>query len=537
MYQPRMRGYSAIIQEAELTAMPPESVADFLKRRANQTKAEARNDPVDEDTEKALRGRADPLIDLALARYGRHMAVVLGLFQSSAASSPIRLACLTNKSIGKEFLQSFPEGLLNPGSRCSKDKPGPICDWLSEASGAELSALFENPTLSDSFLTGLLERRGEWATIADDRLCGIIYVLSKNPRMRTPRESEIMDGWAESSYHSVFSAAWELAETAPVNENWAECLGWLYEQLLLHAHLKSPLKVAERWHIDPADSEELQEQERNHESGYLSNVEIVRKGLARLALSKNFKLVPELLASVDLAFRAAAYADGDLNPEQLRAGYEKDGEIFFNQAIRNLSLWRRRGTRQALDEIAWDIAKHDKDSDLMAPNVYNMMVKDMREKHPAWFADESKNDDDGAPDHLAVIKDDMAALASRLDRHTESAEAMEQTLIASMRRTDDADDRARAFKNDISALAQHLDRQAKILETVEQTLHSLVIRVENRNDQPPAAKNDILELASHLNHHSKSFGAVEQTLRSLMSQTKWIWWLLLGTLAASLRHL
>ena len=123
--------------------MPPEVVAEFLRQRAGQSKDEARNDPVDEDVEKALRARSDPLIDLSLARHGRQMAVVSELFQSSAPGSPTRLACLANRSLGHEIFQSFPTGLFG-------GEPEPVAAWLQSASDDELSALFETDRLLHS---------------------------------------------------------------------------------------------------------------------------------------------------------------------------------------------------------------------------------------------------------------------------------------------------------------------------------------------------------------------------------------------------
>ena len=76
-----MRGYKSIIQEAELLAMSPEAVAEFLKTRAKQSMDEL--DPVDEEAEDALRSRSNPLIDLALAQYVRFMETVQPMFQSS----------------------------------------------------------------------------------------------------------------------------------------------------------------------------------------------------------------------------------------------------------------------------------------------------------------------------------------------------------------------------------------------------------------------------------------------------------------------
>ncbi|NBV87316.1 MAG: hypothetical protein EBS01_13885 [Verrucomicrobia bacterium] len=381
-----MRNYKTIIQEAALMAMPPAAVADFLKNRAFQNRAEAREDPVDEIAERALRGRADPLINLSLARYGRHMEVVSELFHQSSGASPIRLACLSNQFLGHSFYgQRFPEWLFD----INRGDPGSAAAWLSDAPVIELCALFENPTLGDFFLRDLLERRDAWKAITDDRLRIIVEILQRNPRMKTPRESDQMNGYAEYSYNSVFDAAWKLAETAPVNEGWAFALGWLYEELLMDSvSVETPLKLAERWHIDPADEEANESQAKDHDIGYLGNMERVRKGFARLALARRKLEFTELLDSDDLAFRAAAYSDGYLNAEQLWAAYEKDGNIFLTEAINNPYLWLRWGTRKALRDITWDVVRNDKRSDLMPANDYNRIERDMREKHPDWFADE-----------------------------------------------------------------------------------------------------------------------------------------------------
>jgi hypothetical protein len=63
-----MRGYKTLIQEAELMAMPPEAVAEFLKVRAGQSEGETRADPVDKDAEKALLGRDAPADRLTVSR-------------------------------------------------------------------------------------------------------------------------------------------------------------------------------------------------------------------------------------------------------------------------------------------------------------------------------------------------------------------------------------------------------------------------------------------------------------------------------------
>lgn len=427
-----MRGYKTLIQEAELMAMTPETVAEFMKRRAGQSKDEARDDPVDEESEKALLGRKDPLIDLALARYGRHMEVVSWLFHAAEPGSSVRLACLSNTALGHEIFSSSTVGLLGR-------EPGPMAEWLVSASDNELVALFENPTLSDSFLRDLLERGESLESIDDDRLCRIVSILHRNPRMRTLRDDDYMDGWAEYSYQSVFGAAWKLAETVSTNERWAFSLGWLYEQLETDAFsIKEPLTLAARWHAAPDDTEANERQTKDHAIGSLGNMERVRKGLARLALSKDSELLVELLASDDVAFRAAAYSAGRLNANQLRAGYEKDGELVFTEAIHNMLLWRAQATRQALHDFAWDMVRNDKLSDLMGANQFNWMEKYVRKKHPAWFADEEQGDGpsyDDVDDQSPATKADIATISGHMDRQSQGMDAIGQALRGLMSRT------------------------------------------------------------------------------------------------------
>lgn len=425
-----MRGYKTLIHEAELMAMPPDAVAEFLKHRAKQSRDQARDDPVDMEAEQALLGRNEPLIALSLARHGRHMEVVAGLFGISEPSSPLRLACLANTSLGQEFFPSFPTGLLGQDAA--------MAEWLMAASEDELSALFENPTLSDSFLRDVLERGKGWEAIGDDRLRSIVAVLHRNPRMRTPREDDYMDGWAEYSYGAVFNAAWKLAETAPATQEWAAALSWLYEQLQPEAFsIKEPLGLAARWHVDPADEEAIKREADSIAHGWLDSMQRVRKGIARLALSKSSKLLPELAGHADVAFRCAAYSAGSLTADQLSKAYEVDGELAFNESIRNLSLWRRPDTRQALHDIAWAVVRADKHSDLMAANQYNGMEKDLRKKHPSWFPDDGEGqatEMDGDAQEPAT-KADIAGVAAKLDLQGKGIEAAVGALKTLLGRT------------------------------------------------------------------------------------------------------
>jgi hypothetical protein len=221
-----MRGYKSIIQEAELLAMSPEAVAEFLKKRAMQSMDELDNDPVDEDAEKALRGRSNPLIDLALARYARFIETLRPIFQNSQPCGALRLAVLSNGTRWPAYTH-FPVELFGEREQETREQ---AAAWLAEAPSEELQALFENPRIDDDFLSDILKRSKPWDALSDERLATIVAILCRNERMWTPGE-DFEDGFAHARYHAVFNSAWKLAESVEPTERWARALSYLYDRL------------------------------------------------------------------------------------------------------------------------------------------------------------------------------------------------------------------------------------------------------------------------------------------------------------------
>jgi len=335
-----MRKYERIIQEAELLVMSPDSVAEFLKKRAKQeiyTFDDA--DLVDEEAEMSLRGRANPLIDLALARYARFSKTLRTIFQNSQPDSALRLAVLSNSAkLQLEFevglkISSFPENLFSDHEQ--------FMHWLTDdASFEELLALFKNPMINDLFLRDLLERKKPWDILSEERLAMIVLGLGSNERMWTPYDGR-GDGFALAQYDAVFNSAWKLAEIVEPSKDWALVLSRLYERLSTDAYtVKDPLQLTDRWRLELSKPELAKEETKNNDFGYMSDYQGVRKGLAKLALSKDHALLPQLLLSPDIALRAAAYAYGRLTPEQLLSAYQQDGGHFvFEETINNLEIW------------------------------------------------------------------------------------------------------------------------------------------------------------------------------------------------------
>lgn len=376
------RNYKAIIKQAELTAMSPDTVMASLEKRANQTKDEWRDDLVDEGAEAALLARHNPLINLALAKYGRFIATLKPLFKANEPLSAIRLSVLSNTVAEDGELSQFPVSLF--------DEKEQAAAWLVTAPDVELAALFDNPHINDLFLRGVLESEKPWDVIPSDRLATIVLALHNNERMRRPFDD---NDWAraydELSYGAVFNAAWCLAGRVEPTPHWAAALHYLYDRLATEGYsVGTPLEFSARWHTDPSDTEAVSDESKMVELGCLSHYQEVRRGLARLALSQDPDLFPVLMASEDLAFRSAAYSDGAISPEQLSAAYERDGELAFNLVKHNHKIWRSQPGRDALKAIAWSITENDTLSNLGTVQVFYMIRKNLMKEHPDWFKDD-----------------------------------------------------------------------------------------------------------------------------------------------------
>lgn len=406
-----MRKYESIILEAELLALPPESVRARLMDLASGALRYDTSYLIDEELEEALRLRRDPLVDLTLAQYGRHMDSVRPIFQNALPGSALRLATLSNRNFTNALFSYFPSGLFAE----LEDK----IQWLISAEEVELAALFSNPTLSDRFLRSILEQENEFSRVPDDRFRYIVSILAYNKRMSTPRESIYMDGQDEHDYDSVFQAAWALSMKAELTIQWAHALCWLYANLLRKgSYMMKPLEVAERWRPDPANVALVAKDRENTTDGFLSPFEMVRTGLARLAGETDHKLLGDLLTHEDRAFRAAAYIDYPINQGNIDAAYERDGELVFQSAIGNEHLWRNVEGREMLRSLSWTVCNADKSSHLDAPNQFRSTEQQMEKLHPEWFRDEPKQAEEveSYEDDLPGTKRDLVELGSWLSR-------------------------------------------------------------------------------------------------------------------------
>jgi hypothetical protein len=409
-----------------------EPVFAWLEARAGRPK----DSPSDTDpqVEKSLLARNDPLINLGLAQYGIEDDTVKTLFDSTDPTyrPALRLAVLSNQALVTH--QAYHTGNLVEALIGHRRNAG---EWLPSLSNEELRALFKNPTLDDNFLIDFLEQKKGWKELDEQRQIFVLRALAKNPRMTAHYNNVIMDGYAEYKHSAVFSAAWQLAETAPVKIQWCWALYELFRHTAASSMMKEPLEVAKRWFPDPADVKVAAAEASALESGYLGAFAQLREEIARLAVqgSSVGAELDGLLTHQDLSVRLAACRYGRITEAQITAAVARDPKFVFAEVVRNEWLWSRSATREILKTLAW--AQPDPKSYMDAPNLYRHMEAEFRQKQPAWFKDEDQEqvDEYTLPATRGQLKEAITELTGKIEITYPNLGTIQNTVLTLLSRS------------------------------------------------------------------------------------------------------
>jgi hypothetical protein len=216
-----------------------------------------------------------------------------------------------------------------------------------------------------------------------------------------------MDGWADYSYGRVFTAAWNLAGTVPVEQRWASILEMLLRRCVKPSLVTDPDSLIARWRIDTP--------RRDDDKYYLpSSSFYLRTRLADLKPAEQ-----ALLDSDDLALRLSFYRH--FSPWEFKEWptfLDKDGTEFVDAALYNDQLWRSPQERERLRELTWKAPDLHHSMDM--PNSYRAREDYYRKAHPEWFVhedpahdmprrieriEERLNDLTGTPENSGLLSD------------------------------------------------------------------------------------------------------------------------------------
>ena len=168
------------LREARLLVSRPEEVFKELRSYGAQAKANLYGS--DEELEKSLLERGDPLIDLGLACYGSDKGMVGALYKKAliTPNTPadarylkgLRIACLSNQ-VGRC-------GFTGPREIIGEDETRRV---LGEADWDEAEALICNPEIGCELLQALYERKGPFSTIPEKRWLILVHKSANNTRL------------------------------------------------------------------------------------------------------------------------------------------------------------------------------------------------------------------------------------------------------------------------------------------------------------------------------------------------------------------
>lgn len=407
-----------------------QDACDWLKNRPvdySNVYGTPETPPESHALEYILYRRNIPLIDLALAEYGRSMSVLERVYKRANFSTQVVACANPSLFVGEVFRESIFENLL----------------WniVENGSLAKLRAVCENPDLGSGFYASLVnswEGRDDSQDAPDIRVSNerfkyILLFLSNNPRISTPREKSKeqydYDGFAEYKYNEFFARCWELAVVLPVEPDWAYVLSKLYKQLYRSYYVFDDIEaVLARWRPNDEKpdrvsdfapfSREKEDIEQLAGDSNGASYEIF-SDVREQIITKFMEPSIEMLNSDDPAVRRAFYrtfdpekadlCDLDWTDWPLR---DEECDIWLAS---NNNIWRSSRGRLKLRGLLMS----DKNNDLMALGFIDQREAEYRKTNPEWFENEKEQEE----------YDDMGTqLAKRIDGLEKAVQDLSGTI-------------------------------------------------------------------------------------------------------------
>lgn len=306
----------------------------------------------DEELENTLLARNDPLINLGLARYATNETVLGTLYRrgregtgDSDYDKGLRLGCLSNRALSR--LLTGTSSLFSTVSDSEE-----LRRLAHEGDGDEITVLMQNP-VAGSILGLVYERKPPFDSIDSSRLCEFVAASVTNPRLNVVEDDE--DGPDLVAY-GIHKGIFELLRTAPVEPKWLNTLYDLLRRVDPQAARlpgTDPREALARWGQLKMTGFRDEDSE-----GYLTSLTYVDEFRCMVAAlygewskGKNELEIVGGPESADVALRCAHYGNAALTKEAMRAGYERDKEVFTLAALSNTHLFHKRELRAELEDM------------------------------------------------------------------------------------------------------------------------------------------------------------------------------------------
>jgi hypothetical protein len=397
------RTNEALIKEYELMALSSREVYDQYKERYENSDKYKWDYSFDIWTDETLWARNDPLIKLAIAKFGKNTDIAKEILVSG--EKPLKLAMLSSFN-SRDWSESFPKNIL--------ETPEDVLDYIKSCPDEELYELMKNPFLDRNLMAQFFEQKELFHGLTESRQMTIAHCFGQHPMAKTPHDDRYMDGYAEYSHNRLFTLAWEFCSKVPVNKGWAMVLSSMTAKLLPEG---SPFKdnehvleVIKRWYPVGEELSKYDDEDEYKKIGYLSSWQELRKNIAKLIYKASLKEDSE-----DIALRYSFYESEWLTETQMSKAFERDGLTAINAMMDNDRLWKQEKTRQKLRDLSWAADDLDESHYLDNANKFNAYEDRHKEQHSSWFVSDKTDDvDEIADENLPVTRQYIYEIAEVL---------------------------------------------------------------------------------------------------------------------------
>ena len=358
------RAADRAIRTAMLLVAPAEQVySELLSFPTAEASAEAGLT----DLDKALLGRNDPLITLAVARTTKDTDVLRDLYNSARVAVPpderqsayfygLRVACLSNPAQPRLSFARAPAAFIDEEE---------LARIIQDGKAEETEALFLNPSIT-GLLKNLLARAHQFASLEEHRWCSLVWVAARNERLNTDASNRFgpdLGAW------DIKKSVAALGTVVPVSEPGARTLISVLERVHTHTFQGSKIQLEEalrRWR------DWVYEPEQDREFGWSEDLK--SEVLALLgAITGSYSIKDnsskyssgsiKSFDSADLAERCAFYSIERLSDKQMESAYKRDNEYFLRSVFVNSSVMWNRAQRNFIEErlpehLVWRYKHH-----------------------------------------------------------------------------------------------------------------------------------------------------------------------------------
>lgn len=336
------------LQVARFSKLPPLAAVEALKERNERCKAQKPYDCEFAEVEKALLARTDPLIDLGLAQYGLTREVLIDLYQRSllgtgdaAQDLGIRVAILSNQLAPGRFFEA--------NLAMSVEE---LWRLATEGTDDETKALLTNP-MTRMHVASLYRRKAPFDALDDDRFHALVRASVDNPRLYFSDDTP--DG-PDLHHMDIHSGIYQMLATVPTTQHWLWTLDYLLFSYLPASTYgqNNVLEVIERWRS--VDLKKFNSEE--DETGLYTDLKMAEEFCCRLAAvfggyyeDSQSKCIGTK-DSLDIVLRCAYYGnDTKMQPAEMKAAFDKDGEVFTFAALHNSHFYWNKACRATLETM------------------------------------------------------------------------------------------------------------------------------------------------------------------------------------------